>query len=259
MFEYKIIKGNNKSMLESGNIEELIIRNSKEGWRFIDAIGKSFGSYGQVKEYDLVFERRINCEPKYFLEVWGEERHHKIGIFNSEDSIKDFLSKIEFLKIERDIFDGYEYVNYYMNYEDIPDYYEVEYRGYIYILSRHMFVPTKNTIDFIWNPIHSFDDNLCSDKRYVDEATQVDAYVISNCEAKEYIEQREFLYGQVESYYKEQGYLVTRNGQGSEDGEYILIEKDGDQRYLLALDPLAVEEWNKSKDINTFVDKYIDL
>ncbi len=259
MFEYKVVKGNNKSMLENGNIEELIIRNAKDGWRFIDAIACSFGGYGQVKQYDLIFERKINCEPKYLLEVWGEERHHKIGIFNSEDSVKDFLSKISFLKIDRDVFDGYEYVNYYMNYEDIPDYYEVEYRGYIYILSRHMFVPSENTIDFIWNPIHSFDDNSCENRRFVDDATQVDAYVIPNEEAKAYIEDREELYKSLKDHYESLDYKVYRAGQGSEDGEYILLENAKDQRYLLALDPSAVEEWKKTREVESFIEKYIDL
>jgi hypothetical protein len=36
---------------------ELIDKYSQEGWRFITSIPTAFGNYGQIIEFDLVFEK----------------------------------------------------------------------------------------------------------------------------------------------------------------------------------------------------------
>jgi hypothetical protein len=44
-------------VFRSPDHRELIEKYSQEGWRFIAAIPTAFGSYGQIKEFDLIFEK----------------------------------------------------------------------------------------------------------------------------------------------------------------------------------------------------------
>jgi hypothetical protein len=44
-------------MFNSSDHRELIDKYSQEGWRFITAIPTVFGGYGQIKEFDLIFEK----------------------------------------------------------------------------------------------------------------------------------------------------------------------------------------------------------
>lgn len=46
-----------RTMFKSSDHRELIDKYSQEGWRFITAIPTVFGTYGQIKEFDLVFEK----------------------------------------------------------------------------------------------------------------------------------------------------------------------------------------------------------
>lgn len=46
-----------RTAFRSSEHRELIDKYSQEGWRFITAIPTVFGGYGQVKEFDLVFEK----------------------------------------------------------------------------------------------------------------------------------------------------------------------------------------------------------
>ena len=45
------------TMFRSSDHRELIDQYSQEGWRFVTAIPTVFGGYGQIKEFDLVFEK----------------------------------------------------------------------------------------------------------------------------------------------------------------------------------------------------------
>lgn len=59
MFTYMYIESTVGGVFKSGNHREIINKYSKEGWRFVAAIPKSFKGYGQIASYDLVFEK---CE-----------------------------------------------------------------------------------------------------------------------------------------------------------------------------------------------------
>ncbi|MFJ7648434.1 DUF4177 domain-containing protein [Lysinibacillus sp. NPDC097279] len=57
MYKYKYVEAKVASLLTMESHRELIDKYSKEGWRFVAAIPKSSGSYGQIKANDLVFEK----------------------------------------------------------------------------------------------------------------------------------------------------------------------------------------------------------
>ncbi|MGL4736757.1 MAG: hypothetical protein ACRCW2_04800, partial [Cellulosilyticaceae bacterium] len=83
--------------------------------------------------------------------------------------------------------------------------------------------------------------------------TVVDAYVFANNEVEDYITKREALYRETESYYNRKGLQVRRAALGSQDGEYVALANN---HILYLLDPSAVEIWEKSKDIEGFLENY---
>lgn len=186
----------------------------------------------------------------YLLKIEQFERSYDIGVFKSEESIYKFIESIPFVK--KEVFSD-NYINYFMNFKDIPDYYEVNYNNYIYIISKFSFIPDEGEIYFNWRKIHLWDEKESVKETFVEGETIVDAYSFSNNEVKSYIEKREELYKETKKYYESKGLKVTRNALGSEDGEYVEL-LNGSILYLL--DPRAVEIWEESKDIEEFMDKY---
>lgn len=186
----------------------------------------------------------------YLLKIEQFERSYDIGVFKSEESIYKFIESIPFVK--KEVFSD-NYINYFMNFKDIPDYYEVNYNNYIYIISKFSFIPDEGEIYFNWREIHLWDEKESVKETFVEGETIVDAYSFSNNEVKSYIEKREELYKETKKYYESKGLKVTRNALGSEDGEYVEL-LNGSILYLL--DPRAVEIWEESKDIEEFMDKY---
>ena len=186
----------------------------------------------------------------YLLKIEQFERSYDIGVFKSEESIYKFIESIPFVK--KEVFSD-NYINYFMNFKDIPDYYEVNYNNYIYIISKFSFIPDEGEIYFNWREIHLWDEKESVKETFIEGETIVDAYSFSNNEVKSYIEKREELYKETKEYYESKGLKITRNALGSEDGEYVEL-LNGSILYLL--DPRAVEIWEESKDIEEFMDKY---
>lgn len=186
----------------------------------------------------------------YLLKIEQFERSYDIGVFKSEESIYKFIESIPFVK--KEVFPD-NYINYFMNFKDIPDYYEVNYNNYIYIISKFSFIPDEGEIYFNWREIHLWDEKESVKETFIEGETIVDAYSFSNNEVKSYIEKREELYKETKKYYDSKGLKVTRNALGSEDGEYVEL-LNGSILYLL--DPRAIEIWEESKDIEEFMDKY---
>ncbi|CEO22760.1 hypothetical protein [Paraclostridium sordellii] len=185
----------------------------------------------------------------YLLKIEQFERSYDIGVFKSEESIYKFIESIPFVK--KEVFPD-NYINYFMNFKDIPDYYEVNYNNYIYIISKFSFIPDEGEIYFNWREIHLWDEKESVKETFIEGETIVDAYSFSNNEVKSYIEKREELYKETKKYYESKGLKITRSALGSEDGEYVEV-LNGSILYLL--DPRAVEIWEESKDIEEFMDK----
>lgn len=59
-FIYLYVEAKVGGMFSKSNHRTLIDQYAKDGWRFVDAIATSFhGNNGQVKTYDLVFEKKV--------------------------------------------------------------------------------------------------------------------------------------------------------------------------------------------------------
>ncbi|MFJ7407041.1 MULTISPECIES: DUF4177 domain-containing protein [unclassified Lysinibacillus] len=57
MYKYIYVEAKVSGLFIMESHRELIDKYSKKGWRFVAAIPKSNGSYGQIKVNDLVFEK----------------------------------------------------------------------------------------------------------------------------------------------------------------------------------------------------------
>lgn len=188
----------------------------------------------------------------FILKIEQNEKGYDVGVFESEESIYKFIESIPFVK--KEVFsDSDNYINYFMNFEDIPDYYEVNYNNYLYVISKFSFISGNDEIYFNWSKIHLWDEKSFVKETFIEGYTIVDAYDFSNNEVKNYIEKRESLYKEIETYYKSKGAKVRRDGLGSEDGEYIEISSES---ILYLLDPNAIEIWEKSTDVEEFISKY---
>lgn len=60
MYEYIFVKADIVGVFTSSNYKELIIENSKKGYRFVTAIPRTFNSHGHINTVDLVFEKPIS-------------------------------------------------------------------------------------------------------------------------------------------------------------------------------------------------------
>lgn len=172
----------------------------------------------------------------YILELNQEGEAIELGLFDSLEEGRAFISKLDGYKLQEE--DGFIYES--ISLDRIPDYLELEYKGNIVPLTRFMFV-NEGDIDIIWRELPILSNEGAG---LVKGATRVDAYVVDNEDVKTYIETREQRYCQVKDYFEERGYEVTRAYFGSEDGEAILYRKndEDDWHFLDHLDPLFVEE-----------------
>ncbi|MEG1141871.1 MAG: hypothetical protein RSE41_05425 [Clostridia bacterium] len=186
----------------------------------------------------------------YLLKIEQDEKSYDIGVFKNEESIYKFVESIPFVRKEV-ISD--DYINYFFEFEDIPDYYEVNYNNYLYIISKYSFIPNENEIYFTWTKIHLWDENTSTEETFIEGETMVDAYDFSNNEVKKYIEKREELYKETEKYYKNKGLEIRRDALGSQDGEYVELLNDS---IIYLLDPSAISIWEESRDIEEFIYKY---
>ena len=187
----------------------------------------------------------------YLLKIVQDEKSYDVGVFETEESICKFIESIPFVRKEV-VSD--EYVNYSIKFKDIPEYYEVNYNNYLYIISKFSFIPKEDfEIYFNWSNIHLWDERTANQKTFIGGETLVDAYSVSNNEVNDYINKREELYKETEKYFKAKGLKVGRNALGSQDGEYVELVNDS---LLYLLDPCAIEIWEGSSNIEEFLEKY---
>lgn len=57
MYTYMYVESKVGGVFTNSNHREIIDKYSKEGWRFVAAIPKNSGAYGQITSNDLVFEK----------------------------------------------------------------------------------------------------------------------------------------------------------------------------------------------------------
>ena len=177
----------------------------------------------------------------YILEVIQNERVHKIGLFKGEADIIEWLDLIPFIK--RTDYEGE--IDYTLDYESIPDWYEVDYHNHIYPLTKYMFEP-GGEIYFVWEELVDFTQQAAEPtlkKGY----TQVDAFLYPTDQAEAYIKNRNALFNDLVRHFNESE--VVRVGVGSEDGEYVLVDRE----FFIHLDAPTIDEWVKAQDKTAWI------
>ena len=119
----------------------------------------------------------------YILELYQNLFSKDLVAFDSLEEGKEFVSKIPGYTIEQE--DGFEVE--YVNPKHLPDYMEIVFNGNIVPLSSFSFNPEEN-IEIIWKEISNL--SVKNDKVF-EGATKVDAYVVNNEDAKDYVQDRE--------------------------------------------------------------------
>lgn len=74
-----------------------------------------------------------------------------------------------------------------MEFEDIFEYYEVNFNNYLYIIIRFLFILDGIEIFFIWEEIYCWDEKVVIEKIFINGEILVDLYNFLNNEVKDYI------------------------------------------------------------------------
>lgn len=180
----------------------------------------------------------------YLVELLQGDRRHTVGLFAKKEEAIEWVESVPYVHKQVDVFDEHEFVNYSMNFDELPLYEEIIWKKSRFPLTKYMFTPDDGEIAvLIWDrlvPMHEVDG-------LTDDATQVDAYVIPNAEAARYIQSREEIR---EAIFKHYGKRAETGGVGSEDGEYITVENGP----FIHLDALTVQQWDEKTSIEQFIE-----
>ena len=186
----------------------------------------------------------------YLLKIEQYEKSYDIGGFESEESIYKFIESIPFVK--KEIISN-DYITYFIKFEDIPDYYELNYNNYTYVFSKNLFIPSKDEIYFSWSKIHFCDKKVVMKETFTEEKKIIDSYYLPNNEVKNYIVKGEEIYKESKKIYKNKELEDSREFIEYQSGEYIEL-LNGSMIYVL--DSRVIDTWIKSKSIEEFIDNY---
>lgn len=176
----------------------------------------------------------------YLLSFFQEHTETKIGLFDSIEEGRKFLANIpsyKYRKINGDLEESFDPAF-------LPDYMEIEHKGHIIPLSRHMFTE-DGLAEPVWQPLPYFSR---TGQGLVDGTTRVDAYSIDNHDLKGYLAQRQSQYQKVADILRKMGYQVDRHYFGSEDGEALVykLPKEKNWHFFSHLDPSFInEDWDE--------------
>lgn len=174
----------------------------------------------------------------YQLEFIDGKKHHIVGMFDTVEEIKEWLAVVPFIT-------AYESEKEYtMEYKNIPDYAEIEWRGSIYPLTRHSF-SGDHTIVIDWSYVATIKDH----EGIVPGYTLIEGYMYENSDVEEYIAVRNKMKDELKDYYTLHGKTVFVDGLGTEQGEYITTEGGP----IIHIDPMNLDAWQKSESTEAFV------
>lgn len=173
----------------------------------------------------------------------------EIGLVRDENEVQKFVESLKKIcKINGSNIDSY----YYINKEDIPDYGEILFNNQKIVISRFEF-SFESPIYIEYKNLRDLTSNQKSDEN---DYVIIENYAIPYDELKDYLYKRENAYERVKKALEERGYQVNRSLQGSQDGEAIVIKKEGISKwYFAALDPYFVSSLPEDeKDFQSMID-----
>ncbi|MEG0897769.1 MAG: hypothetical protein RSF73_09520 [Ruthenibacterium sp.] len=181
------------------------------------------------------------------LEFVQGERTNVVGVFQSHEHAVSFLQSIPSLREQTDAYG----TSYFFHYQDLPDGDIIRYRGWQYVFSRFSYSAYESAgdIEALLHDVCFLDEKPPESDAFVQGMTTVDAYSCENSDVLATIAQREAFYKEAKTYYAAQGRKIARDGLGSEDGEYVLVErpdKPAEMHLSFLLDPQTIAAWKKA-------------
>ncbi len=194
------------------------------------------------------------------LEFEQNERRNIIGVFNSEENAHSFLAAIPFVRKKAE--DGG--ATYSIAFNDIPELCTVAYHGWQVVFSRFSYLPEKKGGEICINLIELslLDTKAPENAGYTAGYTVLDAWSYPNSEISAAVSRREEIYRQAKEYYRKQGRSISRDGLGSEDGEYVLVSDRRNPALMqiaFTLDPDTIAEWIKAGNFENWVKRHPDF
>ncbi len=190
----------------------------------------------------------------FLLDLMQGERSQYVGIFESIESGREFARLLPGYKLEHIEYESGEgtYEDEILEYDKLPDYVTIEYRGKKVPISRFSF---EGDVTLVWVELSNMDDGK---EEFAIGGTLVDAYSVNNDEVEGYIKKRESNFKKMKKALEERGYIVERELFGSEDGEAVFVKKPESARWVLftQMDPLF-NEIDVENDINDMIAEYI--
>lgn len=195
------------------------------------------------------------------------ENKVNIGLFKSIEAARSFCKKIKAYKRVEEKYGDQIAIREYLEIKKLDDYQEVDYGGIKFPITSFSF-KSQEDIEIIYEDLVNFDDGGPKKCNYGIAPGQslVDAYYIDNNDLKDYIENREKAYERTKQIIEKKGYLVSRAGFSSEDGEYICYGKkergSGEKKgvknnmdhFLCHLSPDFIEIFIKEDKLGKFED-----
>lgn len=183
----------------------------------------------------------------FLLELQQYSTKQTIGLFPTEEDVKDWLNKIEGIQIRKEQFEDITFEDYYISYGDLSDYQEINWRNSRFILSNYAFSSEDGDIIAVWDEVN----NIAETNGLVEGHTKIGTYMIDNKEVKSYLDSYEEMKQYLVNHFKEQGQTAAVYGEESEDGAYLEV----DNHILCHLEGPLVEEWQNKSSKEAFVEE----
>lgn len=186
-----------------------------------------------------------------YIQLTQENLTKDLGLVEDEGQMKDLLEALEkicSLKGSEDSF--------WLEKKDLPDYGEIEINGHLIPISTFEF-PLEEPIYLDFKEVF---DLSKPGSGYDDYFSVIENYAIPYDEVKDYIETKEAVVKRLKKALEARGFKVSRCFQGSEDGDALMIDKEGwDQKYFSALDPGFIDSVPENdQDLESFIDSYLN-
>lgn len=183
----------------------------------------------------------------FLLELQQYSTRHIVGLFPTEEDVKEWLNTIEGIQIRKEQFEDIAFEDYYIPYADLPEYQEINWRDSRFILSRHAFSSEDGDIIAVWDTVQ----NIAETNGIVDGQTKIGAYMIDNKEVKAYLDSYEEMKHYLLDYFEAQGKQAAIRGEETEDGTYLEV----DDHMISHLEGLLVEQWQNKTSKEAFVEE----
>ncbi|MDO5301980.1 MAG: hypothetical protein Q4E76_05740 [Tissierellia bacterium] len=165
----------------------------------------------------------------FLLKLVQGDLLQSVGLFDSLEEGREFLGEVPGYDCQ---LVGDEAVES-LDAAALPPYGEFPFHGHVVPLSRSLFA--LGPVEIVWEELA----NLSSEGRGIPVgAFNIAGYSVDFREMEDYIRSREAKYHELSQYLEGRGYELFRAYGGEQDGEVVYYRRDGEEHFLIHMDPL---------------------